>query len=245
MQAIDPGRRVSIRPYEWSHIGINPNPPRVGEPMVIDLPFSNSTPEVIEIERVEVGLANFGIGVPWQEVATLGPLTLLPDPAAIVHATASWTPDKPGHRCVRAHISIKEQPATLTVGRNLNIMQAGAYEDTWNVRFHLGNPTRETAPITLRQEDAPTLAGHLWVRGQPVHARQPLWLRPGEVVEAVVRLRAQTQDGFEADWRLEGFVGDTLIDGIIVRVHREAAVSSAARTRRPSEPVAAAVLVTA
>lgn len=237
MQAIDPGRRVSIALYEWSNIGIDPNPPRAGEPTAIDFPFSNSTHEPIKIERIEVGIAGFGIGVPWEQIATLGPLTLLPDPATIVHATTTWTPDKPGHRCVRAHISIQGQPETLMVGRNLDIVRAGAHEDTWNVRFSLGNPTKETAPITLRHAEAPALAGHLWVAGRPLRPQEPLWLRPGEVVEAVVRLRAQTQDGFEADWRLEGFIGETLIDGLIVRVQRQAAVTTGTRPRHPAVPV--------
>lgn len=237
MQVIDPGRRVSIPPYEWSNIGIDPNPPRAGEPTAIDFPFSNSTNAPIEIERIEVGIATFGIGVPWDKVATLGPLTLLPDPTAITHATATWTPQTPGHRCVRAEIRIQGQPEGLTVGRNLDIVRAGAHEDTWNVRFSLGNPTKETAPITLYQVDAPALAGHLWIRGRTHRPHEPVWLRPGEVVEAVVRLRAQTQDGFEADWRLEGMIGETLIDGLIVRVRRQAAVTSGTRPRQPALPV--------
>lgn len=238
MQAIDLGRRTPFSPYGFGCIGIDPNPPRVGEPLTIDMPLSNSTPEPIGVERIEVRLAPFGIGVPWQDIATLGPLTLLPDPAHIEHATATWTPDEPGHRCVRAsiHVAGKEHPQV--VGRNLDIVRAGAHEDTWSVPFHLGNPTRERVPMMLRLVNAPTLAGHVRVGGRILPVDDPVWLQPGEVVAAEVRLRARTQEGFEADWRLEGSIGAELIDGLIVRVQRAAAVSSGSHARRPSAPLA-------
>lgn len=238
MQAIDPRRQVHIAPYAYTHIGINPDPPRVGELLTVDLPLCNTTSEPVDIEHIHVRLAAFGIGVPWLDIANVGPLTLLPDPRHIEHVTATWTPDKPGHRCVRATINVAGQATPLTVGRNMNIVQAGAHEDAWSVRFHLGNPTKEAAPILLRQVNAPALAGHLVIGGRFHPLDEPVWLGAGEVAEAEVRLHARTQEGFEADWRLEGSIGKTLIDGLIVRVRRHAMVSSGFHSRRPSTSLA-------
>lgn len=226
MQAIIPNRPAQVRPYAWNSVSVNPNPPRVGAVTRIGFPLANPGPGEVVVERIDVRIAQFGMGVPWEQLPPIGPFRLPPDATRIEDAFVEWTPTHGGHRCVRAHIHVEGMNSPLLVACNLDVIQAGAHENSWRVPFHLGNPEREPAPIVLRlgADDADDVRMALRVAGRDVPAGRPLWLRPGEVVDAELRLFAPPGPALDAVRTVEAFIGNRLIDGIQVSVYRPALV---------------------
>lgn len=233
MQAILPHVPARSRPYAWGSITVDPEPPRLGEMVTIGFPLANPGPDDVLVERIEVKVARFGIGVPWEQLPAIGPIRLPGDPTQIEHATVTWMPREGGHRCVRAAIYVKGLAQPCQVGRNLQVIEAYAEEDSWRMPFRLGNPESVAAPIILRLggNDRAALAGAVLVAGRPVALEQPIWLEPHEEVEAVLLLRARTEAALSHLRTLEGSIAGRLIDGIQVTVRRPA------RAARPSEPV--------
>ena len=225
MQAIIPNRPAHVRPYAWGSISVNPDPPRVGEVAHLTFPLANPGPGEVVVERIEVGIATFGMGMPWEQLDPIGPFHLLPAAEQVVEAIADWTPQQSGHRCVRAHIYVQAMESPLLVGRNLDVIQADAHEGLWRVPFRVGNPERVRAPIVLRvdgQGDAELLQVALRIGGRPVRANRPFWLEPGEEVAAELHLVAEPGHAIEAVRTVEAYIGDRLIDGIQVNVLRPA-----------------------
>ena len=225
MQAIVPNRPTRMRPYAWDSMTVNPNPPRVGEATRISFPLTNPGPGEVVVERIHVGVALFGIGVPWEEIGTIGPIRLAPDPTHIEEASIDWTPTTGGHRCVRARIHVQDVALPLQLGCNLDVIEAGADEALWRLPFRLGNPDRVRQAIVLRMEtagEAEGLGALLLAAGRVVPAGQPIWLKPGEVVDAEVRFAAAPGPALDAVQRVEGWIGGRMIDGIQVTVHRPA-----------------------
>lgn len=228
MQAIIPNRPLRVRSYAWDSVTVNPNPPRVGEMTRIGFPLANPGPGEMMVERIEVSVAAFGMGVPWEHIGTLGPISLPPNPRHVEEAFVEWTPTHGGHRCVRAQIHVRGE-RSLLVGRNLDVIEAGADESSWRLPFHLGNPERQRAPIVLRMEtedDAAALHAMVRVGARMVRAGQPIWLEPGEVVPAEMRLAAAPGPALAAVQRVEAWIGERLIDGIQVTVSRPAMTNS-------------------
>jgi hypothetical protein len=216
-----------MRPYAWGSITVNPNPPRVGEVTRIGFPLANPGPGEVIVERIDVRVAGFGMGVGWEDAGSLGPITLAPDPNHVEETFVEWTPTTGGHRCVRAQIYVQGMESALTVGRNLDVIEAGATETRWGVPFHLGNPEPVRAPIVLRLEqeaesDSAFLRALLRVDGRPVAPGQPVWLEPGQEVAAELHLVAPPGQALAAAQRVEAWIGDRLIDGIEVAIHRPA-----------------------
>jgi hypothetical protein len=225
MQAIIPNRPAHVRPYAWGRISVNPDPPRVGEVTRLTFPLANPGPGEVVVERIEVGIATFGMGMPWEQLDPIGPFHLAPDAEQVVEAVADWTPRLSGHRCVRAHIYVERMESPVLVGRNLDVIQADAHEGFWRVPFRVGNPERVRAPIVLRvdgQGDAELLQVALRVGGRPMRANRAMWLEPGEDVAAELHLIAEQGLALEAVRTVEAYIGDRLIDGIQVNVHRPA-----------------------
>ena len=139
-----------MRPYGWGNIEVNPDPPRVGEVTRISFPLANADSGEIVIEQIDVRIAAFGMGVPWEQLDPIGPFVLPPDARHVEEATVEWIPTVGGHRCVRAYIHVRDLSAPVMVGRNLNVIQAGELESHWRVPFKLGNPDAARAPIVLQ-----------------------------------------------------------------------------------------------
>jgi hypothetical protein len=213
---------TQMRPYAWSSILVNPNPPRVGEVAEIIFPLKNPGPGELVVERIEARIAQFGMGVPWEELPPIGPFVLPAHPEAVVEAAARWTPRTAGHRCVRASIFTRDLPDPVIVGRNLDVIRAGKEEGNWRVPFHLGNPERVRVPIELRHDGSPSIAGAVRVGHRLVSLHTPIWLDPGEEVEAELLLRAEPGPALAAEYRVEAFSGTRLIDGIQIAIARPA-----------------------
>jgi hypothetical protein len=236
MQAIIPNRPAHVRPYAWGSVTVNPDPPRVGEVTRIGFPLANPGPEELVVERIAVRVAAFGMGVAWEELDPIGPFHLPPDPQHIEEAVIQWTPAQGGHRCVRADIHVAGM-MPMTVGRNLHVLQADAEEAYWRVPFHLGNPEPVRAPIVLRVggEGDPNLGVALRIAGADVRPDRPFWLKPGQEVEAELRLFAPEGAALHAIRTVEAYVGNRLIDGIQVAVLRPALVQPMPRARNIRE----------
>jgi hypothetical protein len=234
MQAIVLGQARQAhqaRPYAWGCVSVNPNPPRVGEVSRISFPLANPGPGDVTVERIEIAVAQFGMGVRWEQLDPIGPFHLPPDPRHIEHASIEWTPRAGGHRCVRGTIHAPGA-APLMVGRNLHVLNAGADEEEWAVPFRVGNPDAERAPVLLRlgADDAQPVAMGLAVAGRPLRFDEPLWLDPGQELDATLHLRATPGQALAAIRTVEAFIGARPLDGIQVTLLRPALVA------RASEP---------
>jgi hypothetical protein len=216
-------------------VSVNPNPPRVGEVTRISFPLANSGPGDVTVQRIEIAVAQFGMGMRWEQLDPIGPFHLPPNPRHIEHVGIDWTPRAGGHRCVRGTIHVADT-APIMVGRNLEVINAGAEESEWSVPFHVGNPEAERAPVLLRlgADDALPVAMGLAVVGRPLPFDEPLWLGPGEEVDATLHLRAAPGQALAAVRTVEAFIGARLLDGIQVTLLRPALVARAPEPLLPS-----------
>jgi hypothetical protein len=64
----------------------------------------------------------------------------------------------------------------------------------------------------------------LRVAGRDAAPDRPIWLRPGEVVDAELRLAADQGPALNATRTVEAYIGNRLIDGIQVLIQRPASV---------------------
>ena len=235
MKPIVPNHRPAYaRPYAWGNIEVNPDPPCVGEVTRISFPLANAGSDELVVEQIDVRIAPFGMGVPWEQLDPIGPFVLPPDARHVEEATVQWIPRKGGHRCVRAYIHVRDLPTPLMVGRNLNVIQAGELESQWRVPFQLGNPDAARAPIVLRvggNDMMTTTDTALRIAGRMVAPGQPFWLEPGETVEGELVLAALPGPALDTVHTVEAYAGGRLIDGIQVEVKRPAL------TRRQARPV--------
>src|SRR2546422_4184141 len=133
--------------YACAAILVNPDPPQVGVPTNILLRLKNPSHKPITISRIETMVAQFGMGVRWEQLPAVGPFQLPADQPEEI--TIQWTPLKGGHRCIRAAIHIETIPEPLRVGRNLHVIESEAERTIWRVPFHLGNPEDRRMAIVL------------------------------------------------------------------------------------------------
>ena len=226
MQAIIPNRPARSRPYAWGSITFTPDPPRAGEVCHITFPLLNPGPDDVIVERIETRVAQFGIGVRWEDLPAIGPFTLTADERAIETATVEWTPRESGHRSVRASIHMKGTPLVCDVGRSLQVIEATAEAEFWRVPFLLGNPEQSAAPIDLRIGGNEPAALDAWVRvrGEVVHAGKPVWLDAGESASAELLIRARSDAPLRHVRTVEAAIRGRMLDGIQVTVARPARV---------------------
>lgn len=241
--AIIPTHPVRSRSYAWGSISVDPDPPRVGKATKIEFPLMNPGPDDVVVERIEVSVAEFGIGVQWRQLEAIGPFALPADPQRIERATLEWIPASAGHRCVRASIYLRGSADPFTIGRNVQVIEAAAAEDTWTVRFRLGNPEPVAAPIVL------TVGGNyprelealLRVNGRALPADRPVTLGPGEVVDAELLLRARGEHALHIVRTVEATINGRLIDGIQIVLERPSHAAEAETLEPLAESVAARI----
>jgi hypothetical protein len=211
-------------PFMGRSLCVTPNPPVVGQPCQLAVALHNAGAVPVEIARVEMRVAFFGMGMQWEDVPAPGPLTVAP--GATAEIASPWRPTAGGHRCVRATIEqIAPTPHTYHLGCNLDVIDAEAHEGQWRMPFWVGNPTAAPAPIELIVSDASEqLDALVLVHGRPYRRDQPLWLDPGAAVEAEVVLRAARPGMLAALQTVEARLHGQLIDGIAIVVRRHASI---------------------
>lgn len=227
MDALPLARNARPHPYACRALTVAPNPPKVGEATTISLALKNPGPDPLTVNRIELRIARFGMGVRWEELPPLGPFHLPANPNHIENVHTEWTPDEGGHRCVRGSIHIEGAALPLQVGLNLHVIQSAAERNSWRIPFHVGNPAPEPQPLVLQTAGNLDLIGaRLMVGGRPVRPGEPLMLAGGEEREAVLLLHATTEEALEAVHTVEAFLGGRFLDGIQVEVHRPARVKN-------------------
>jgi hypothetical protein len=210
--------------YASRGIIVSPNPPQVGTPTTIELHLQNPGPGALTISRIETRVAQFGMGVTWEELPQLGPFHLPANPAHVEKITQQWTPQVGGHRCVRANIFTDQLPQPLHIGRNLHVIEAEAEMVRWQVPFRLGNPEQERKPVvlTVEQDHPREVLAIVMVKGRIVPVGEPIWLAAGEEVDASVLVRARTRSAIESINNIEASIDGRMIDGIQIIVQRPA-----------------------
>src|SRR6266568_1844523 len=123
MQAFHLNDNLLQHPYASRSIAVNPNPPQVGQPSTLALALLNPEPTELLITRVQFKIALFGMGVKWEELPPLTDITLSARNSEQQIISTTWTPTSDGHRCVRATVEIRDQPAPLTFRRNLQVIE--------------------------------------------------------------------------------------------------------------------------
>lgn len=239
MKALQLNTRVRPHPYASYSLTVNPNPPRVGEVTTLALALRNSGPDPVTVNRIEFKVAGFGMGLQWEELPPISPVHVPVDPDHDYEVAIQWTPTKGGHRCVRGAIYIEGAPHPIHVGRNLDVIEAMADQDTWHIPFQLGNPETERKPVMLEiGKTGRELHAMLVVRGRLQPAGRPIWLNPGEVIDAQLILKARTLEQINDAQAVEAYIDSKLIDGIQVVVHRPAFVQPSVPRREPVERIA-------
>jgi hypothetical protein len=210
--------------YASRGINVTPNPPCVGEPTSIAILLNNPGAAALTVERIAVKIARFGMGLHWEELPPLGPFIIAADPTQSTEIAQEWTPTTGGHRCVRAAIHVDSLQQPLMVGCNLQIVESTATQRAWQVPFRLGNPGRERAPLVLAVNAAEPVRAAIYARNRHVRAGEPIWLEPGEEIDAMLVLRAHTPATIDTTPTVEAYIHGQLIDGIAVHLLRPAYV---------------------
>jgi len=220
-------RVMRRRAYSNQSIAVNPDPPQVGEATTITMHLKNPGSEAVTVSRVETMIAQFGMGMHWEQLPVVGPFQLPADPAHIEEISMEWTPKQGGHRCLRANIHIETLPEPMRIGRNLQVIESEAERTRWQVPFHLGNPEAERMPVALEigGENLAGLVAHMIVGQRVIQPGEQIWLNPGEEVDAQLLVRARTADAIASVHTIEAFINGRFLDGIQVEIHRPALVA--------------------
>jgi len=213
--------------YTSRGLTIDPEELRVGQQATITLHLQNIGDGPIAIRKIEPKVAEYGIGVSWSDLPTIEDQIYLPaDPVKIQTVTIPWTPTRSGNRCFRAflHTSYCIHQA-ICIGRNLQILEAAAEENQWRIPFKLGNPKGTRLPVypVLRGVSREVTADIL-IQETRVESGQTIWLNPGQEVNGVVFLKAQTDDAIKTAVRVEAVIGfdRQFLDGLEIEVARPA-----------------------
>lgn len=238
-------RMMRRRAYTSQSIAVNPDPPQVGEATTIRIHLKNPGSEAVTVSRVETMIAQFGMGMSWEQLPVLGPFHLPADPNYVEEITMEWTPKQGGHRCLRANILIETLPTPLRIGRNLQVIESEAERRLWNIPFRLGNPEAVRAPVALEVggENLGGMMAHLIVGPRMIQPGEQIWLNPGEEVDARLLVRAGTPNAIASIHTIEAFINGHFLDGIQVEIHRPALVAQpplyrAAQIPEPREVLA-------
>lgn len=226
------------RPHRYASGGlvVTPNPPQVGVATTIALYLKNTAEKPITVTRIETMVAQFGMGVHWEQLPAVGPFHLPADSNHVEQVKVEWTPLKGGHRCVRAYIHTDTFPGPIMVGCNLHVIEAEAEQTRWRVPFRLGNPEDRRVPVALDigGSGSPGVAIHAVVNGRLVRPGEPIWLNAREEVDAELLVQARTAAEIDRVTTVEATIEGRFIDGIQVVVHRPA---NTVRSAYPFTPV--------
>ncbi|MBA2287002.1 MAG: hypothetical protein H0W02_16135 [Ktedonobacteraceae bacterium] len=215
--------RASLR-YTCGGIFVTPDPPQVGVATTLGLYLKNAGTEPVTVSRVETMVAQFGMGVAWEHLPSLGPFHLPANSEHVEEVTCEWTPLTGGHRCVRALIHVETLPQPLRVGRNLQVIEAQAERSHWRIPFRLGNPEAERKPVVLEivGNMRDVVDAHVLVNSRLVRAGESVWLDAREEVDAALLVGTRTESAFASVNTIEATIDGRFIDGIQVVIHRPA-----------------------
>ena len=131
--------------YAESEISINPYPPREREPTEICVDVRNPT-DVSQTISVTFAVANFGIGLPFHDIARPMPVTVPPNGAK--RTCVVWVPPFGGQFCARVTLQMSNHEPVWSQ-RNMDVSEILVPGRPSTLTFPVGNPTTETVTVTL------------------------------------------------------------------------------------------------
>ena len=193
--------------YAESEIHINPYPPRERQPTEICVDVRNPT-DVTQTITVTFAVANFGIGLPFHDIAR--PITVTLPPNSIKQVCVTWVPPFGGHFCARVTLQMGDHKPVWSQ-RNMDVGEILIPGVPSHLRFPVGNPTTSTMTVTLGM--VPHLEGWQMRLSQDVLSN----MRPGETRLVTLTVTPplgapEPEDGAPVV-DVEGFIGRNLIGG--------------------------------
>ena len=131
--------------YAESEIHINPYPPRERQPTEICVDVRNPT-DVTQTITVTFAVANFGIGLPFHDIAR--PIAVTLPPNSIKQVCITWVPPFGGHFCARVTLQMGDHLPVWSQ-RNMDVGEILIPGVPSNLRFSVGNPTNGVVTVTL------------------------------------------------------------------------------------------------
>lgn len=131
--------------YAESEITINPYPPRASQPTEICVDLRNPT-NAPQTMTVTFAVANFGIGLPFHDIAR--PIVVTLPPNSIKRVCVTWVPPFGGHFCARVTIWLPGHEPIWSQ-RNMDVGEILVPGEPSHLRFPVGNPTQEVVTVTL------------------------------------------------------------------------------------------------
>jgi hypothetical protein len=130
--------------YAQREITVDPEPPILGQPTEICAWVVNTT-GVTQTVTLDFGVANFGIGLPFQPIGTR---TIEVPPFSKVKACVVWIPRQPGHWCIQVILHQFQQP-DLRSQRNIDIWETFTLNTPAVTVFPVRNNTGQTTDIQM------------------------------------------------------------------------------------------------
>ncbi|MBN1873639.1 MAG: hypothetical protein JXA33_05375 [Anaerolineae bacterium] len=132
-------------PYAEREITLDPYPPRAGEPTEVCVELRNPTAVPQDVE-IQFSWANFGVGLPWQQI---NGLRLVHLPAhGVVKECIHWIPPVSGHLCLQVDLFIPNYEPQRSQ-RNIDVDEPLYPNIPHNRAFLVGNPYNRSMTITL------------------------------------------------------------------------------------------------
>lgn len=131
--------------YAESEIHLNPYPPRERQPTEICADVRNPT-DVTQTFTVTFSVANFGIGLPFHDIAR--PITVTLPPHSFKTVCITWVPPFAGHFCAQITL-VQPGHEPVWSQRNMDVGEIFIPGQPAMLVFPVGNPTTQPATVTL------------------------------------------------------------------------------------------------
>ena len=131
--------------YAESEIHINPYPPRERQPTEICTDIRNPT-DVTQTITVTFAVANFGIGLPFHDIAR--PIAVTVPPHSFKTVCITWVPPFGGHFCAQITLTLPGHDPIWSQ-RNMDVGELFIPGQPATLAFPVGNPTTQPATVTL------------------------------------------------------------------------------------------------
>ena len=194
-------------PYAESEISINPYPPDEREPTEICVDVRNPTNQTQTI-TVTFAVANFGIGLPFHDIAR--PIAVTVPANSSKRVCITWVPPFGGHFCAQVTLTVAGHTPVLSQ-RNMDISEILIPGRPAPYTFMVGNPTGQAATVTLGL--IPHIDGWVISLSQDVLTNlQPGAVRPVTLTVTPAQSMSMPLDGAPVV-DVEGYIGAQLIGG--------------------------------
>jgi hypothetical protein len=204
---------VGEPPYAEREMWFVPDPPVVGQPAEVCAELHNYA-AVDQTVDATLYVADFGMGLPFQEVGRLSDWVIPANSTA--RRCLPWTPTPGGtHRCIQIRIE-QEGYEDIISQRNIDL-RPPLVGVTTGSEFTVGNPTGKTAKVEVNVKTVGLPAG--WTAAVNWSEAE---LQPGQTMSNTVSIEpppGATGAGALGDAQVvavEAYIGDELVGGVQV-----------------------------